>query len=276
MTALAAREQSGAESQQHSIGYGNEIEQFHTRLLRTSLIIEESRAYWEHLRLDIPKERRATVAFEERWFGSKSMPRVRLLLSELHHRYDAYPTALEVLMRWQPGDSLTRQNIGHWHLQLSDPTYRQFTGVFFEQRRSQGALVIDRDIVTRWLSQEFKLDWAMVTLQRMASSLLTAAAAAGLCSSGVGSRTIVYPKVSDEALGYWLYFLRHLSYAGSLVENPYLRSVGMSDLTLEQRVRQLPGFAFSRMSNLYDFGWQYPDLHSWASGVLGSGREAKE
>ncbi len=79
--------------------------------------------------------------------------------------------------------------------------------------------------------------------------------------------------MSDEALGYWLYLLRHLSFSGSPIDNPYLRSVGLSDVNLEQRVRQLPGFAFARMSDLYDFGWQYPDLQAWAAGVLSDGGE---
>ena len=34
--------------------YGEEKSDFHTRLLRTSLCLEESRAYWEHSRDDIP------------------------------------------------------------------------------------------------------------------------------------------------------------------------------------------------------------------------------
>ncbi len=42
---------------------------------------EECRAYWEHICPDTPSDQRAVVAFEERWFGSKSMARVR----ELRH-----------------------------------------------------------------------------------------------------------------------------------------------------------------------------------------------
>ena len=275
MTTLVVTERFDSMSPPDGKIYAKEIAGFHSRQLRASLLVEESRAYWEHLRLDLPKKQRTEVAFEERWFGSKSIARVDLLLGELYHRYDTYPASLEVLIGWQPRDPIARQNICHWHLQLSDPTYRKFTGEFFEQRRSQGVLAIDRDIVTRWLTQEFKLDWAMVTLQRLASSLLTSATSAGLCAAGVGSRTITYPKVSDEALGYWLYLLRHLSYSGSPIDNPYLRSVGLSDVTLEQRVRQLPGFAFARMSDLYDFGWQYPDLQTWAVGVLGGESEGR-
>ncbi|MCY7322293.1 MAG: hypothetical protein LH660_10975, partial [Phormidesmis sp. CAN_BIN36] len=62
-----------------ALSYGAEVTQFHTRMLRVSLAVEENRAYWEHLQLELPKEKRAVVAFEKRWFGSKSMERVRRL-----------------------------------------------------------------------------------------------------------------------------------------------------------------------------------------------------
>ena len=39
-----------------SMFHGKEVSLFHTRLLRTSLALEESRVYWEHLRIDIPSE----------------------------------------------------------------------------------------------------------------------------------------------------------------------------------------------------------------------------
>jgi hypothetical protein len=97
---------------------------------------------------------------------------------------------------------------------------------------------------------------------------MTSAVAAGLCSGGSGMRSLKYPTVTDEALAYGLYFLRHLSFAGSLLENPYLASVGLSEGFLEQRLRRLPGLSFSRMGELQDFGWHYPDLKSWAMHTL--------
>ena len=77
-----------------------------------------------------------------------------------------------------------------------------------------------------------------------------------------------YPKITDEALAYWLYFLQHLSFTGTLLDNPYFKSVGLSDSLLEQRLRSLPGITFKRMGELYDFGWQYPDLKTWAIASL--------
>ena len=179
------------------LSYGADVTIAHTRLLRVSLALEESRAYWEHRHLTIPKANLVTLAFEERWFGNKSMERVRRLLSEFEHRYDSYPTALAVLTQWQPADLVTRQNLCHWHLQVVDPTYRQFTSDFLERRRQQPNATVDRDGVMRWVVATIGQNWAMATAQRMATGLMTAAAAAGLCAGGVGSRTLSYPQISD-------------------------------------------------------------------------------
>ena len=249
--------------------YGEEVDQFHTRLLRTSLAVEESRAYWERWRAGIPREQLAVIAFEERWFGNKSLSRVRQLVSEFGHRYDAYPVAFSLLLWWQPKDPVTRQNICHWHLQLTDPLYRAFTADFLEQRRTQGNLTVDRDVTVRWLNQHLKREWASATAFRMATGLVGASSAAGLTTENPGSRQLKYPKVTDEALGYWLHFLRHLSIKGTLLANAYFASVGLSEGFLEQRLRRLPELSFGRMGDLYDFGWHHEDLWSWAAQVLG-------
>lgn len=249
--------------------YGSEVLEFHTRLLRTSLASEECRAYWEHVRPDIPNGQRAVVAFEERWFGNKSMARVRELLATFRYRFDAYPMALEVLRRWRPSDPATRLNICHWHMQLTDPLYRAFTGSFLEQRRLHPHPRVDRDVTVRWMHLVLDDRWGSATTIRIATSLLTSAAAAGLCSSGTGSRSLNYPKVTDEALAYLLYMLRHLSFAGSMLENPYVASVGLTEGILEQRLRRLPGISFRRMGKLCDFGWHHKDLKAWAMHELG-------
>jgi hypothetical protein len=247
---------------------GVENNQFHTRLLRVSLALEESRAYWHHWQPHQPREKQALAAFEARWFGSKSLERVQALLAAFHHRYDVYPAPLTVLAHWQPSDPVTRQTIVHWHTQLSDPLYRAFTGDFLEQRRLQANPTIDRDLLGRWLVQQVPTTWAAATSQRMAMALITCAAAAGLCTTTTGSRRLTYPQVTDQALTYWLYILRHLDFQGTLLDNPYLASVGLKNGFLEQRLRKLPGLMFNRMAELYEFDWHYPDLKSWAMGEL--------
>lgn len=247
---------------------GFEVAQSHTRLLRLALAVEESRAYWQHSRPGIPVSERAAVAFEERWFGNRSMARVRLLLINLALRFDAYPTALAVLRLWQPSDPATRTNICHWHTQLNDPVYRLFTSQFLPQRYLLPTPSVDRDVVARWVTGQIGASWAPATTARMANSLLTSAATAGLCSQGVGARQLKYPKVTDEALVYLLYLLRELVFEGSLLANPYLASVGLGSGFLEQRLRRLPGLAFQRMGDLYEFTWAYPNLMTWAEGTL--------
>lgn len=256
------------EVQADSLAYGAEIDKFHTRLLRVSLALEESRAYWDRMTLETPKLKRAELAFENRWFGSKSMARVQRLLAEFGHRYDDYPAAIAVLLQWQPRDLITRQNICHWHLQLTDPMYRAFTGTFLEERRSHPNASINRDIVARWVSQNLTSEWASATVLRMATALITCATAAGLCDRAGTDRTLTYPKVTDAALTYWLYFLRGVTFQGTVLNNPYFASVGLSDRFLEQRLRQLSGLGFSRMGDLHEFDWRYANIQAWAIGDL--------
>ncbi len=59
-------------------------------------------------------------AFEQRWFGAKSLGRIRVLIPDLKARYDAFPAAFAILRRWPDMDPLARRIICHWHLQLSD------------------------------------------------------------------------------------------------------------------------------------------------------------
>ncbi len=247
---------------------GAEVREAHTRLMNVSLALEESRAFWEQIDPDIPSGRLPLVAFEERWFGNKSLTRVRRLLRTFEARFAAFPQALDVLRRWQPRDPATRRLLCHWHTQLSDPIYRAFTSDFLEQRRFLREPSVDSDVTARWLDRRNGGKWAPSARRRMAQGLLAAAAAAGLCSQGAGLRTLSYPSVPPAALGYLLYLLRPVAFQGTLLDNPYLGSVGLSSTLLEERLRRLPGISFQRMGELTDFGWQYPDLETWAGACL--------
>jgi hypothetical protein len=152
------------------------------------------------------------TAFNARWFGNKSMARVKTLLNNFAIRFDAYPEALSVLSQWQPNNPLTRQTICHWHLQLADPMYRQFAGEYLVQRHQAGLKTLDRDIALHWVQNTVKADWSSATAIRMASALLTTATSAGLCTDTSPARTLLYPQVTDEALTYWLYLWRQSEY----------------------------------------------------------------
>lgn len=246
----------------------SEATEVHTRILRLALGIEESRSYWEHVDPSIPPAQRALIAFEQRWFGAKSLERVRYLLANFADRYDAFPDALAVLQRWHSMDAATRQVVCHWHLQLSDPLYRGFTGSFLVERRSQRDARVDRDITLRWVKSEFPKRWSQATCVQFASKLLSAASEAGVVSPKRDPRSLLLPKVSDVALGYLLHLLRGTRFDGALTENPYLASVGLNAGYLAQRLRALPGLTFQRMGHLTEFEWATPSLRAWAEATL--------
>jgi hypothetical protein len=240
----------------------------HTRMLRIGLAEEDSRAYWAQADRHIPEAERVETALQERWFGSRTQARVRYLLNNLAARFDAFPGALEVLARWNPTDIADRTVICHWHVQLSDPLYREFTSSFLAARWRRPQPTIDRSATLRWVEQKTEGRWSSSTAQRMAVGLLATAAEAGLCDKTKDHRALHYPRVSDHALGYLLYLLRGLKFAGNLKENPYLESVGFDGDLWEQRVRKLPWLEYRRMSNVHDLAWHFDSLEAWGQEVF--------
>ena len=245
----------------------------HTRLLRFTLGIDESRTYWVRVG-ERPEDRdgervtRAVRGYEEHWFGQKSQARVETILANLRPRYDAFPVALAVLARWRSMAPDTRRMVCHWHTQLADPMYRAFSGEFLVARRGHARAEVSRDAAVGWVEEMQPGRWALSTRIQWATKLLSAAFEAGLLESNRVPRPLSWPRVPDEALGYLLYLLRELSFAGTLVENPYLASVGLAAPTLGDRLRTLPGVTLRRMGDLVDFEWGASNLAAWAEGVL--------
>ncbi len=240
----------------------------HTRLLRLALGIEESRAYWANVDPAVPLADRVVRAFEERWFGAKSMDRVRTLLGYLAFRYDVFPPALETLRRWRAMEPASRQVICHWHLQLSDPIYRRFTAEYLLERRTLPDATVDRPAVARWVRQTFPGRWAEATVIQFASKLLSAASEAGLVSPKRDPRALFFPKVPDLALAYLLHLLREVKHTGTLLDNPYLDSVGLGGGAVDQRLRSIPSVTLRRMGGLTEIDWTYPSLTAWAEACL--------
>lgn len=268
----------------------------HTRLLKCALEVEDSRAYWRRAEANAtPPATPALTAFSEFWFGSKSLPRIQVLLQNFRVRYDAFPDALAVLHAWSESnpDTLAAAAplICHWHTQLTDPLYRAFT-VFLAQRRDGPNPSVTRDVTLTWVdgypdaaprvgSEAWPTrthQWTVSTRIQFASKLLSAAYAAGLVTSNSerSPRPLAAPRVPDMALSYLLYLLRPLAAAslisGSLSDNPYLASVGLTVAagSLEARLRQLPeSFDFRRQGALVDLGFRHADLTAWASATLG-------
>lgn len=244
---------------------GHEVHKLHTRLLKCALDVEGARAYWQ--RCEPGTNADAEQAFEEYWFGAKSLPRIRVLLSNFRARFDAFPAAFRVLHGWNTMKPDTRALIYHWHLQLSDPLYRAFTGEYLVQRRERLRPDVTRDLVAGWVADQGPGRWTTSTRIQFASKLLSAAYRAGLVTSNRDPRPLAFPRVGDDALTYLFYLLRAVEFEGTILDNPYLRSVGLDGFVLAERARKLSALSYRRQGEVVEFEWAYPDLESWAEGV---------
>lgn len=250
-----------------------ETVQPHTRLLRCSLEVDDSRAYWQRTAelasrpsgVEPGAPSSAQRAFEEYWFGARSLGTVRLLLANFRARFDAFPPALQVLQRWTAADPAERRVICHWHLQLSDPLYRAFSGEFLVARRDHLRPQVRSEAALAWVTTHVTAQWTTNTRIHYASKLLSAAYAAGLLSSSRDPRPLASPPVSDAALTYMLYLLREVDFAGTLLDNAYFASVDLCGPDLDHRLRGLTALRFRRQADLVDFGWVYPSLAAWAA-----------
>ncbi|MFT5455173.1 MAG: hypothetical protein ACI9K2_001652 [Myxococcota bacterium] len=243
-----------------------EVTEIHTRLMKCTLEVHEARAYWERAVPGTPAD--PQEAFDQYWFGAKSLARVKVLLANFRARYDSFPEALRVLHAWRHMDPGVRQVICHWHLQLADPLYRAFTGDTLVHRRAGLRTEITRDLVVNWVGEQGPGRWTMSTRIQLASKLLSASAGAGLVDSKAGARgarQLALPRVSDDALTYGIYLLRGLTFDGTLLANPYFRSVGLDGALLEDRLKGLDALTFRRQGDLLDYGWRHASLTAWAA-----------
>lgn len=240
---------------------GAETTRVHTRLVDYALHVEDARAYWE--RMSAGNGVTPRKAFEEFWFGARSLRRTDIILRNMRARFDAFPCSLSVLGQWIGMEPETRRLICHWHLQLSDPLYRVFSGSFLPDRRDQGRVGVTRDLVASWVNEKGEGRWGAATCLQFASKLLSASLSAGLVAGKRAPRRLVIPRVPDDALEYLLYLLREVRFEGTLLQNPFLRSVGLEGRDLDRRLQSLPNLRFRRQGDLVDFGWKCGDLEEW-------------
>ena len=241
----------------------------HTRLLRCTLAVDDSYAYWRRSEGAPVGADRASLAFEQRWFGTKSEARVRTLLTDMAPRFDAYPEALALLRELGAIPSTLRPLLCHVHTQLADPIYRRFTGEVLPTRREQGRSTIDRDAVAQWVTELSPGRWSAATCLKFASNLLATALDAGLVSGRRDPRKITVPPSSERIAGYVLYLLRDVSIAGSLTDTPYLASLGITHQLFRSIAPRIPGIRFAELGGVVELTWLEPGLHAWGLRHLG-------
>jgi hypothetical protein len=245
----------------------SEVTEAHTHLLRLMLSVSDCESYFESVDPTLTGEARVQAAFEGRWFGPKSLPRVRTLLANMALRFDRFPDALFVLRSYRVPPSW-RALACHWHLQLADPVYRAFTGSFLPDRVEAGLHTVDRGTVTRWAAEFGARGWSPVTNQKLASNLLGAAHEAGFLDGKRDPRRILLPAAGDLALGYLLYLLRSVEFAGTLARNDYLAGVGVRAGDFVGRCGGAAGVRVLGNGSVHSVEWAYADLSAWAAARL--------
>lgn len=236
---------------------------FHTRLTKAGLAAEECRAYWERRRTQPAPN--AQTAFSEYWFGAKSLLWLQRLLADMRARFEAFPESLQVLASWNQMPSSVRTTICHWHLQLADPLYRAFTGSYLPQRCRDGHESTSKEVVFRWIESVCPDRWQSATRKQFARKLLYAATDAGLLKSTRAEWIFRNPLVEDAALHYLMYTLRGITFEGTLLDNPYVRSVGLEERDVARYLRATAPVVIHRQGDLIDFTWRYDSLTQWAA-----------
>ena len=202
-----------------------EVSTPHTGLLRLGLATAYSVAFWTRATEDLEVSEMARAAEEQQWFGEISSSRVRYVVRQLQKRFP-YPT--RELLGFQPrsdtsGDAL----ICHWHLQLHDPLYRDYTSLYLLRCWSGPTTSVTIDETEKWVrTRPSARDWKSNTQRRMASGLMSAATEAGLLAkTGREERELKLPNVQfiDRE-----YLEKLMQLAGVDDADPYFASVGRS------------------------------------------------
>lgn len=248
----------------------------HTRILRCMLAADDCYAYWQNVDPSVPVAERARVAFERRWFGTKSEARVRTIMTDMLERFDAFPEALALLHAVGAVPSGLRALLCHLHTQLADPVYRRFTGELLPSRREQGHVTLDRAEVARWIDDLEPGRWSPITCTKFASNLLATAHDVGLVRSRRDPRTITLAVVPPAALGYALYLLRGVSYEGTPTRNPYLRSLGVTERSFRSFAPDIPGIRYAELGGASEITFLEPSLMAWGLRALGASPERTE
>lgn len=240
-----------------------EVTVAHTRILRTTLAIDDCYAYWQKVETGIPATQRARVAFEERWFGLKSDARVRTLMGDMLERFDAFPEALQLLHELRTIPAALRPWLCHLHTALADPIYRQFAGAFLPERRALGYTTVDRAQVARWVNELYPERWAGVTASKFGSNLLATAFEAGLVGERRDPRPLTPVSAPEVAIAYALYLLRDVAFEGSLTDNLYLRGMGVGSDAFRFIAARMPGIRFAELGGVAELTFTEPTLLAW-------------
>jgi hypothetical protein len=236
-----------------------EVKSIHSRLLRLGLAVRESQIFWRTR--DPEQSTKLTIerAHQEGWFGAKSLKQVEYLVTSLDTRFTGAITDLRV---WDPAEKADRCWVCHFHLQLTDPLYRQFTAHYLSHRLERAQPNIEKLSALRWLNQLAPNKWAVATAERLVSGLVSALNEAGFSRGRSSPRDIVIPPLSNESLAYLLFLLKNSEFEGSILSNPYLKTTYLGE-DLERRLTELPGFDYQHNDEGGTLKWKVDSFLDW-------------
>lgn len=169
------------------------------------LEVSLSQTFWSRAEAEQNSKERRLQAKEEKWFPALSEARLRYVLAELERRFPA--RALAALGKWQP-DERQAPLICHWHLQWSDPLYRDFSSGFMVSAWARPEANVSVADVDQWLtSRGSHAEWSSSTRRRLASGLLSAACNAGFLKGSGRDRELRTVTADAECISYlreWL------------------------------------------------------------------------
>lgn len=194
----------------------------HTGLLRLGLAVEQSRVFCSRAGQESVTAILLQQALREEWFPKASESRSRYLVQQLARRFPpGYRRALSA-----PSE-LQAPLVCHWHLQLTDPLYRLYTGDYLMERWSSPTQSVNLEGSSEWVrKQALTFGWRPNTVRRLASGLLSSATEAGLCRrGGRDDRELRLPQVGAQDKEYLTNLLER---AGVLTNRSgYLLPVGL-------------------------------------------------
>ena len=248
-----------------------EVSKIHTRLLRSTLLEEDSQSFWRNYNGE-SQEEAVEKAYNDYWFGNANKATIKRTLGNLFERFVNFPQCLEVLKLWTDMTVQERAIICHWHVQMTDILYRRFTSEFLPSRFVYSPPTFHKDQAQQWVYGFMAEKWAGTTQAQMASKMLNCIRNTGLVSSE-NKETIQlrYPLISNRCVTYLLYTLREITFNGSLLENPYFKSVGLTGSFLTSQVNQSPSISIQQTGDHTSFEWKHPSLIEWGQNEFNGG-----
>lgn len=176
----------------------------HTGLLRMGLEVDASRLFWTNASSHETSRERRVRAQAEGWYPEFSDARLRYVLAELERRFP--PATRKALQAWRPEQQSAL--VCHWHLQWSDPLYRDFTSSYLVAAWAMPQQNVGVTDIEGWLFQRgTHHDWSPSTRRRLASGLLGAATEAGFLTGHGRRRELRTVGVDRTSLSYLRAFL---------------------------------------------------------------------